>query len=72
MFSGSQLFTFLYEYDEAEAMELFREEGLKEGREEITRENLQSLMENLPCDLEEAMCLLKIPEAERNRYRNSP
>ena len=62
----------LTEYDEAEAMELFREEGLKEGREEITRENLQSLMENLPCDLEEAMCLLKIPEAERNRYRNSP
>lgn len=59
----------LTEYNEAEAMELFREEGRQEGREEGRQEarltNLRNLMANLECTAEHAMDLLRIPQEDR-------
>ena len=60
----------LTEYNEAEAMELFREEGRAEGREEATAGNLASLMRTLGLIARQAMDALGIPEAERARYLN--
>ena len=64
----------LTEYNEAEAMELFREEGRaegrQEGREEATTGNLASLMRTLGLTAHQAMDALGIPEAERARYLN--
>ena len=56
----------LTEYNEAEAMELFREEG----REEATTGNLASLMRTLGLTARQAMDALGIPEADRARYLN--
>lgn len=53
----------LTEYNEAEAMELFREEG----REESLLENLTSLMETISCTAERAMDLLRVPAEKRPR-----
>lgn len=53
------------EYNEAEAMELFRKEGREEGREEERGENIKSLMKSLGCTIERTMELLSIPEADR-------
>ena len=62
----------LTEYNEAEAMELFREEGRaegrEEGREEATAGNLASLMRTLGLTARQAMDALGIPEADRARY----
>ncbi len=64
----------LTEYNEAEAMELFREEGRaegrEEGREEATTGNLASLMRTLGLTARQAMDALGIPEADRARYLN--
>ena len=62
----------LTEYNEAEAMELFREEGRaegrEEGREEATAGNLASLMRTLGLTARQAMDALAIPDADRARY----
>ena len=58
----------LTEYNEAEAMELFREEVREEGREEATAGNLASLMRTLGLTARQAMDALGIPEADRARY----
>ena len=75
---ADMLYTTLTEYNEAEAMELFREEGREEGRREgreegrreITCENLQALMQSLGCTSEHAMDLLHVPPEKRMHYRN--
>lgn len=66
----------LTEYNEAEAMELFREEGREQGREEGREQgraeavaaSIRSLMGSLGCTAERAMELLSVPESERPRY----
>ena len=67
---ADMLYTTLTEYNEAEAMELFREEGREEGRREITCENLQALMQSLGCTSEHAMDLLRVPPEDRVHYRS--
>ena len=59
----------LTEYDEAETMEMFREEGLKQGHSDAVRENLQSLMQTLHLTFEQAMDALQIPEDQRAGYQ---
>ncbi len=51
----------LREYDEAEAMELFREEG----REEACLTDLRNLIDSLECTVERALDLLCIPQEDR-------
>ena len=52
------------EYNEAEAMELFKEDGRRE--KEI--ENIHSLMETLKLTTKQAMDALKIPLSEQAKY----
>ena len=54
----------LTEYDEAEAMELFREEGRNEG----IAQSIRNLMDELATSAERAMDLLRIPAKDRPRY----
>ena len=62
----------LTEYNEAETMELFREEGRKEGREEGREEekilNIKTMMETLKLTAQQAMNALKIPDVDQKRY----
>ena len=58
----------LTEYNEAEAMELFREEGREEGREEATVSHLRNLMRSLGLTARQAMDALGVPEAKRAGY----
>ena len=68
----------LEEYNEAEQMELFRrdgvEEGRKEGREEGRKDTtlgfLRHMMEKKNLDIQEAMDLLGIPAEEQSYYIN--
>ena len=59
----------LTEYNEAEAMRLFklegREEGRKEGREESLLRSLKSLMKKLKLSVEQAMDMLDVPSEAR-------
>ena len=54
----------LAEYNEAETMELFKEDG----RREKELENIQSLMETLKLTAKQAMDALKIPLSEQSVY----
>ena len=58
----------LTEYDEAEAMELFREEGREEGRDQTILEVASNLMGELGYTADRAMEFLRVPKAERSRY----
>ena len=66
----------LTEYNEAEAMEMFKEEGRVEGREEGREEGSESatiahikdIMEKLKYTIEQAMDLLSIPAEQRAMY----
>lgn len=62
----------LTEYNEAETMELFRQDGRKEGRKEgmdETRvESIKNVMEGLKYTAQQAMDLLKIPAADQSKY----
>ncbi|MBR3318027.1 MAG: hypothetical protein IKG21_09460 [Atopobiaceae bacterium] len=58
----------LTEYDEAEAMELFREEGREEGRDQTILEVAASLIGELGYTADKAMEFLRVPKAERSRY----
>ena len=61
--------TCLTEYDEAETMQMFKEEGRKEGivegRKESLVESIKELMKNLKISTEQAMDALGIPEDKR-------
>lgn len=66
----------LTEYNEAEAMEMFKEEGREEGREEGKEEGVESatvahikdIMEKLKYTIEQAMDLLSVPAEQRPMY----
>ncbi|MBQ3479088.1 MAG: hypothetical protein IJH25_13065 [Clostridia bacterium] len=62
----------LTEYNEAETMELFKEEGRAEGRAEGTDSaslrSIRNLMRTMKLTAQEAMNALGIPEGDRNRY----
>jgi flagellar biosynthesis/type III secretory pathway protein FliH len=66
----------LTEYNEAEQMEMFREEGREEGRAEGRAEgaeserinNIRSMMEALTMTAKQAMDVLKIPASEQPKY----
>ena len=61
-------------YNEKEAHEYWREEGLAEGisqgEDMATIQSLKSIMEKMKVTVEEAMNLCGIPEEKRNRYAN--
>ena len=59
----------LTEYNEAEAMELFKEEGREEGRSDARADDLRSLMINLKLTVEQAMDAISIPENKRSYYK---
>ena len=54
----------LAEYNEAETMELFKEDGRVEGR----MEDIRNLMKKLKMTAEQAMEILDIPSSERCKY----
>ena len=54
----------LTEYDEAETMQLFKEEGREEGR----IEDVKNLMKNLKMSAKQALSSLGIPESEHSKY----
>ena len=74
----------LTEYNEAETMELFRQdgrkEGIKEGKKEGRKEgrkermdetrveSIKNVMEGLKYTAQQAMDLLKIPAADQSKY----
>ena len=59
----------LTEYNEAEAMEMFKEEGREEGKDNTIVKNIQSLMENLKFTIEQAMDAISVPDNKRSYYR---
>ncbi len=63
----------LTEYNEAETMEMFREEGREqgreEGREETTVTHIKDIMESLGFGMEKTMSVLKIPAEKYGMYR---
>lgn len=58
----------LTEYNEAEAMELFRQDGKKEGIDQNRVESIKNVMEGLKYTAEQAMELLKIPVTDQPKY----
>ena len=54
----------LAEYNEAETMELFKEDGRKEKE----MEDIRNLMDTLKLSAKQAMDALKIPLAEQSKY----
>ena len=58
----------LTEYNEAETMQMFKEEGIKEGYESGTESSIRKMMKNLKMTLEQAMDALEIPMSERAAY----
>ena len=58
----------LTEYNEAETMELFRQDGRKEGMDETRVESIKNVMEGLKYTAQQAMDLLKIPAADQSKY----
>ena len=62
----------LTEYNEAETMELFKEEGRAEGRQEGRKEEslsvIKNTMANANCSSDRAMELMGIPKEERGKY----
>ena len=66
----------LTEYNEKEAMELFKEEGREEGLEEGMEKgrekervsSIRNIMESLNLPIEKAMDALRIPKEEQGKY----
>ena len=62
----------LTEYNEAETMQMFKEEGIEEGIKEGIKEGIlvsvRNLMNNLKCSAEQALELIGVPEEERAVY----
>lgn len=59
----------VYEFDQELYDRVLREDGETIGREETTLEAIKSIMETLKLPEEQAMDALKVPEAERIKYR---
>ena len=55
----------LTEYNEAETMEMFKEEGRAEG----VLNSLTQMVKNLHLTIEQAMDALEIPQSERHKYK---
>ena len=62
----------LTEYNEAETMELFKQDGIKEGRREGIEQNriesIKNIMESFKVTAQQAMDVLKIPVEEQEKY----
>ena len=58
----------LTEYNEKEAMELFKEDGREEGREETLLSTIKTVMGKLNYTAEKAMDFLDIPKDEQGKY----
>lgn len=58
----------LTEYNEAEAMELFRREGERDGVDKTRIESIRNIMEGLKYTAKQAMDLLKIPADDQSKY----
>ena len=58
----------LTEYNEAETMALFKEEGLEEGITQATFESIQSLMKTLKFSAKQAMDTLEISSEDQKKY----
>ncbi len=58
----------LTEYNEAEAMELFRKDGEKEGIDKTRVESIKTVMKKLKYTAQQAMDLLEIPAADQTKY----
>ena len=58
----------LEEYNEAEQMELFRQDGVKEGRRDLMLDHLSALMKKQGLSIQEAMDILDIPAEEQSYY----
>jgi hypothetical protein len=62
----------LTEYNEAETMELFKQDGIKEGRREGIEQNriesIKNIMESFKVTAQQAMEALKIPVADQAKY----
>lgn len=58
----------LTEYDQAETMQLFKEEGREEGIKEGRIEDVKNLMKNLKMSAKQALSSLGIPESEHGKY----
>ncbi len=58
----------LTEYNEAETMELFKEDGRKEGIDQTRVESIRNLMKTLKLTAQQAMDALLIPAADQAKY----
>ena len=58
----------LTEYNEAETMQMFKEEGIEEGIKEGILVSVRNLMNNMKCSAEQALELIGVPEEERSVY----
>ncbi|MBR6344906.1 MAG: hypothetical protein IKR70_04150 [Lachnospiraceae bacterium] len=58
----------LTEYDQAETMRLFKEEGREEGIKEGRIEDVKNLMKNLKMSAKQVLSSLGIPESEHGKY----
>ena len=56
------------EYDEVKTMNMFREEGRSEGREQSEISSIRNLMETMKWTAQQAMDVLKISTDDRQRY----
>ena len=58
----------LTEYNEAETMQMFKDEGRQEGLQEGTELHIKKLMQNLKMTMEQAMDVLGVPSSDRALY----
>ena len=58
----------LTEYNEAEQMELFKEDGRREMSEEKDITGVRNLMDTLKLTAQQAMDALKIPPEKQKKY----
>ncbi len=59
----------LTEYNETETMELFRQEGREEGREEERITGIRNIMAKLHYSSDKAMDFMNIPREDWPRYK---
>lgn len=59
----------LTEYNEAEVHEMFRQEGIEEGKENTLVQCLEKMMQSFSISIEQAMDVLEIPMNQRGKYR---
>ena len=59
----------LTEYNETETMELFRQKGREEGREEERITGIRNIMDKLHYSSDKAMDFMNIPREDWPRYK---